>query len=565
MPKKSKQLRAAGYCRTSGAGQRDNTSIPRQREDITAFCNHNEWAFVRHYVDESKTGSKVEGRDEFQRMLLDAEDGQFDIIVPYDITRFGRDGLDIIRHARVLKANFDVAVVDTKGQFDTRKLRNTLSNYVHAGVSEHERLGIMERMIGGRIARAQDGQLWCGKPPRGRGYRCTACGVWPCTCPGAKRGKQPGEFYVSERGEKLRALLKRYVEGDAMKDLVKEFGFSSPQVVIQSVHQGQLSGVYAVEFNAPEIGIISVRVDVPAVPEVITPALERRVRARLTHNRTWNQQDRGKYLLTGFVRCARCAEAVTASKNGAKTYYRHRGPCEAFASIEVGTLDKAVLDFLYGYFLDEPAFAAAVRQAMPTDNDRKQLEKDAKKMQRELAKVNRSIDNLVNAIAKGADVALLLGKQDELKSERDALTVRLDGVTGRLAKLPDVALLEQHATLIRLQMMKKYKGRNWQKLPYDDVRQFLHFLFGDNPKKEGHGIFVDRDAEGRWVVSFRGRVGFHHDVVDGKPADHGITRYAEQYNEQMAMRLEELGMAGGGTTCSDNSLLLIPWSNCRPA
>jgi site-specific DNA recombinase len=86
---------AVGYCRTSGEGQRDNTSIPVQKDYIEEFCQRNGWKFVSHYVDESKSGAKIAGRDAFQKMLKDAALGKFDVIVAYDVTRFARDGVDI--------------------------------------------------------------------------------------------------------------------------------------------------------------------------------------------------------------------------------------------------------------------------------------------------------------------------------------------------------------------------------------------------------------------------------------------------------------------------------------
>jgi len=46
-------LRAAGYCRTSGEGQRDNTSLPRQRESIESLCKQNGWAVAHLYIDEA--------------------------------------------------------------------------------------------------------------------------------------------------------------------------------------------------------------------------------------------------------------------------------------------------------------------------------------------------------------------------------------------------------------------------------------------------------------------------------------------------------------------------------
>src|ERR1051325_10845782 len=102
MPKDSKPLRAVSYCRTSGEKQRDNTSIPVQRQCIEDFCRRNEWKLTKHYVDESKSGSKIEGREDFQRMLKDAALEQFDLVVVYDADRFARDGVDILGQAKFL-------------------------------------------------------------------------------------------------------------------------------------------------------------------------------------------------------------------------------------------------------------------------------------------------------------------------------------------------------------------------------------------------------------------------------------------------------------------------------
>jgi site-specific DNA recombinase len=161
-----KQLQPGGYCRTSGETQRDNTSIPRQKEAIVAFCKANGWRPPVFYVDECRSGAKVAGRDAYQQMLRDATAGRLDVLVPYDAKRFGRDGVDILNDARFLKANCGVFVVDTRGQFDNRDHRNALRNFVEAGVSEQERLTIRERTIGGRIHRAKEGKPWCSVPAR---------------------------------------------------------------------------------------------------------------------------------------------------------------------------------------------------------------------------------------------------------------------------------------------------------------------------------------------------------------------------------------------------------------
>src|SRR5262245_45453168 len=126
-------LRAGGYCRTSGEGQRDNTSIPTQKEAIEAFCKAMGGILVHIYVDECKSGAKTDGRDEFKRMLTDAANGELDVIVPFDATRFARDGVDIVSTAKFLKATYGIHTVDSKGQFDNRDHRNALRNFVSAG------------------------------------------------------------------------------------------------------------------------------------------------------------------------------------------------------------------------------------------------------------------------------------------------------------------------------------------------------------------------------------------------------------------------------------------------
>lgn len=169
-PKAEQKMRAVGYCRTSGESQRDNTSIPTQKRSIEDFCKQNGWKFVAHYVDESKSGAKIAGREDFQRMIRDSAMNKFNVIVAYDVTRFARDGVDILSNAKLLRENFGVHFVDTKGGFDSRPGGNVLMNFVHAGVSEFERLQIMRRTVGGRIQKARNGEPWSATLPFGRGY-----------------------------------------------------------------------------------------------------------------------------------------------------------------------------------------------------------------------------------------------------------------------------------------------------------------------------------------------------------------------------------------------------------
>jgi DNA invertase Pin-like site-specific DNA recombinase len=519
--KNNSKLRAVGYSRTSSEGQRDNTSIPRQKEVIEQFIKRNEWVFVRHYVDESLSGSKVEGRNDFQRMMRDATQGEFDVIVPWDMDRFARDGCDIIYNARFLKRTFSIHVVDTKGLFDNRDHRKTLVNYVKAGLTEDERLRIMERTIGGRIKRAKDGQPWTPRKmrPYGRDY-----------------DKETGEWYVTEKGHRFAELVKRYADGESLTALAPQYSFKWPQDVCRIIRKCQLSGTYMARFNSPEIGINHLEIPVPKVPEVITPELEARVRERMAHNQTCNQQTKRKYIFTGFIYCSHCGRSLTGQtdKRNLYSYYRHSNDTGhkrgcPFRGIRGDLLENHVLDNLYQFYLDKPTYYEAIKSCMPSDEDRKVLEQDLQRINCQLGKSDKEISNLVNAVAAGADVNLLLDRQNGLKAEKQALEIRRDELRETLSKMPNAENIEHEAMRLRLYLMEQVRDADWHTLPYEVVRRYLHFLFSDNPRSNGYGIFVGF-KDGYWHITFKGVFEFYHDVENGRLVSHELQTMAEVLN-----------------------------------
>jgi site-specific DNA recombinase len=240
-------------------------------------------------------------------MLKDAALEKFDVIVAYDVTRFARDGVDILNNAKFLRENFSVHVIDTKGGFDSRPGGNILLNFVHAGVSEYERIKIMERTAAGKIHKARCGEPWCASLPFGRGY-----------------DKATKKWFVNERGRRFAELLRRYVAGEGFHELVTtDFPeFKSAQFSNYITRRSQLSGTYVVTFKTKELNLVET-VPVPAIPEIITPEFAKRVRDRMEHRRTCNKEDFQKYRLTGYVRCGHCGRFLTGSIVKKHTYHRH--------------------------------------------------------------------------------------------------------------------------------------------------------------------------------------------------------------------------------------------------
>lgn len=524
------KLRAVGYCRTSGEGQRDNTSIPRQKAAIEEYAKVQKWHTTQHYVDESISGSKVDGRDAFREMMRDAANEQFDVVLVYDITRFARSGADIIVQAQFLRDTFGIYVVDTKGQFDSRSARNVLINHVHAGVSEHERLSIMERMIGGRIARAKEGRPWCGYPPYGRAYDESA-----------------GAWHLTPEGAALGGMCERYAAGERLTDIHREYGFNSPAAARRVMREGQLSGPVKARFNAPEIDVVNIEIEVPGMPQVITPELAARVRARAGHNRTYNKEKLRKYKLTGYLRCGACGAALGGACTRTRRYYQHHGGkarmsgCTegcGFFSVNADTIEPQVLRYLYNFYTDQPAFEAAVQAAMPTDEERAEVAADLERVRAGLARVDKGVANLVRGIEAGADPGLMVSRQDELRAERAELESRAATLEDRLEDMPPAEVVRGRAQVMQVLLAQTHGGKDWREQSYEDTRRFLQFLFGDNPKKHCYGINVTREAGGGWRVAFNGRVRFEHRLTDGVPTTAAYRRYARAANKLLQTEYE---------------------------
>ncbi len=82
--------KAAMYVRMSTDHQKYSTE--NQIDAIRKYASLKNWEIVTTYADKGKSGLKIEGRDEFQRMLRDVKAGtaRFSKILVLDITRWGR-------------------------------------------------------------------------------------------------------------------------------------------------------------------------------------------------------------------------------------------------------------------------------------------------------------------------------------------------------------------------------------------------------------------------------------------------------------------------------------------
>ena len=118
-PLRQQSDKAAMYVRMSTDHQKYSTE--NQIDAIRKYAADNNLEIIATYADKGKSGLKLEGRDEFQRLLEDVEKGtaQFSIILVLDITRWGRfQDADESGHYEYLCHRHGIEVHYVAEQFD---------------------------------------------------------------------------------------------------------------------------------------------------------------------------------------------------------------------------------------------------------------------------------------------------------------------------------------------------------------------------------------------------------------------------------------------------------------
>lgn len=120
--KRVEKLRVAAYCRVSTDDDDQIKSYNSMVKYYTDLIKNNKaWVFAGVYADKAITGTKVDKREEFQRLIQDCIDGKIDLVIAKSIPRFARNTLDTLKYVRMLKER-NVAVY-----FEVEKI-NTLKD-----------------------------------------------------------------------------------------------------------------------------------------------------------------------------------------------------------------------------------------------------------------------------------------------------------------------------------------------------------------------------------------------------------------------------------------------------
>ena len=156
--RKIDRLRVAAYCRVSTDDEDQIKSYNSMVKYYTELIkNNNQWIFAGVYADKAITGTKVDKREDFQRLIQDCMDGMIDMVIAKSLPRFARNTLDTLKYVRMLKEKgiavyFEVEKINTMkdGEFLMTILSSVAQQEVE-NTSAYVKKGLKMKMKRGEL------------------------------------------------------------------------------------------------------------------------------------------------------------------------------------------------------------------------------------------------------------------------------------------------------------------------------------------------------------------------------------------------------------------------------
>ena len=153
------KLRVAAYCRVSTDSDEQATSYEAQVEHYTDYIRKNpEWEFAGIFADDGISGTNTKKREEFNRMIDEAMEGNIDMIVTKSISRFARNTLDCLKYIRQLKKK-NIPVYFEKENINTMDAKGEVLLTIMASLAQQESQSLSQNVKLGFQYRYQQGQI----------------------------------------------------------------------------------------------------------------------------------------------------------------------------------------------------------------------------------------------------------------------------------------------------------------------------------------------------------------------------------------------------------------------
>ena len=142
----TRKLRVAAYARVSSNSEDQKHSFAAQNAYYSKLITGNpDWELADIYADQGITGTSIDKRDDFLRMMEDCRKGRIDRILVKSSSRFARNTKESLEAVRELAA-LGVSVYFEEQNIDTAQVSGEVLIAMFAALAQRESEAISERI-----------------------------------------------------------------------------------------------------------------------------------------------------------------------------------------------------------------------------------------------------------------------------------------------------------------------------------------------------------------------------------------------------------------------------------
>ena len=150
-------LRVTFYARVSSESDEQLNSLGNQITYYEDLIRRNRnWTFVPGYIDEGLSGISTKKRENFNRMIEEAAEDRFDLVITKEISRFARNTLDSIQFTRQLLC-YGVGVFFQNDNINTLDEDSELRLSIMSSIAQDELRKLSSRVKFGHAQAIKDG------------------------------------------------------------------------------------------------------------------------------------------------------------------------------------------------------------------------------------------------------------------------------------------------------------------------------------------------------------------------------------------------------------------------
>jgi len=394
------------YARYSSDNQTEQ-SIEGQLRVCQDYAQRNDIVILNTYVDRAMTGTN-DNRPDFQKMINDSSNKDFQYIIVYKLDRFSRNKYETAKYKKILKDNGVKLlsamenIPDTPEGIILESLLEGMAEYYSAELAQKVKRGMNETRLKGNFT---GGQIIYG-------YKVENHKV----------------IIDEEQAEIVRFIYEQYSLGTYVKDIINEltarriFNKGKPfarNTIYNILKNEKYSGIYRFEDKIYD----------NMYPAIVPTEIYEKVRKKTDLNKYGKRSTEVVYLLRQKLTCGYCGMPISAEctkrTTGLKRYYkclgRKRGSKCKKSMVRKEVFEEFVLDNLYK-ILENPKYMNEIISNLITLQKSKSSSSSLlDNLIKEYTSTENSLNNIMTAVEHGIINNTTNKRMKELENQLEEL------------------------------------------------------------------------------------------------------------------------------------------------